>query len=322
MVATCQSATVVSSSSIDRFAEVAAERLVHELGRISRQKAKLPEQDRILCLGLVSGTNAQATIEFACNTEQSWQTCFGENPKNFVPIKIFPLNVSFADPKHLSGNATILAHKLAEKINREAGGEKAEAYGLNAPLMVRKSALPEVDAQLPTKAVLSFTEPCRLMSGENREKASEATRLDVVLTGVGERPPKPGDEEKGSIFYKLALESNPRIAHDLKEQQVVGDLAFIPLRANGQQGELKDADGQEIMFYGAIELPIFEAMARNDEKAVILVARSTNVQDKVPVIFASIGGGSFAGGKGCRYISHLVTDERTARGLLQSIEPK
>lgn len=317
-----KSATVVSDSSIDRFAEVAAERFVHEIGRISTLKKKLPEKDRLLSIGLVSGTFVQAAIEWACSTEQNWQKCFGEYPKTFIPIKIFPLNVSFADPKHLSGNATILAHKLAEKINREAGDEKAEAYGLNAPLMVKKSALPEVDAQLPTKTVLSYTEPCRLMSGDAKEKARESTRLDVVLTGVGERPPRPGTEEKGSIFFKLALESNPNIAYELKEQHVVGDLAFIPLRADGQQGELKDAEGQEIVFYGAIELPIFEAIARNDDKAVILVARSTDVQNKVPVIYASIGGASLAGGNGCRYVSHLVTDERTARGVLSLIDPK
>ncbi len=326
--------TVVGGSDPERFAQAAAVDFIKsmvQIGQLKRGKhADLP-----LNVGIVSGNTTGSVVRAAMKL--NWSKDLENVRADELPkIQVFALNVCLTVPDHLPGNATLLAYQLAEKIRSEGG--EADGYGLSAPLMVRKDDLRSVDEAPQTFDVLKFTEPYRVREklgsqGVSEQDISETdTELDIVLTGVGELPRQAGKgseaEEKGSIFYRLAEAHGFKMDAIIAREHIVGDIAFTAIRSDGtpvtlrkhdltdvaQQGPSSaqlDHDGEstEYVFYSAVQLPVLEAMAGSKDKSVILVARDAPMKDKVPAIFASLGG------KGHRYASRLVIDERTANGL-------
>lgn len=319
--------TVVAGRSEDRFAQAAAEDFIEVLRGVAQAKkqARKDGQDRsrgdALNIGIVSGSTIGAVIRVV--TATNWSQERGID-WNFLPakVRVFALNVCLTIPQHLPGNSTILAYQLAEKLSAETKGRSVvEAYGLSAPLLVAKQELGRIDAAPQTIDVVEHTEPYRVHE-KIREKNGEGgagtiqetdTELDLVLTGVGEKPPGDGlgNPESVSIFYDLAKQFEIDMTALERESRIVGDIAFTAIKSNGEPVPLMKGE-EEYIFYSAVRIPVLEAMVRSPNKAVILVARAVPGKDKIPAIFASVGG---FGSTGHRYASHLIVDEETATQL-------
>jgi hypothetical protein len=321
--------TVVAGSDKDNFAQAAAEDFILQLDRIGKIKkeSRVGGSEPILNVGIVSGRTTGNVVRAAMN--RSWIKELGVNASLLPRVRVFALNVCLTVPQHLQDNSTVLAYQLAGKINAECKDEsRAMPYGLSAPLLVEKDRLPEVDREPQTFEVVQYTEPHRVKKKlEQLNKGAEppgptTTELDLVLTGVGEKPPVEAEGSR-SIFYSLAKEFDFPLDRIFRENRVVGDIAFtaisadgepVPLRKGPSPGNPERAPAQasggdvEYVFYSAVQLPVLEAMARDENKAVILVARHGEKADKVPAIYASISGQH-------RYASILIVDEDTAKEL-------
>lgn len=320
--------TVVAGSDERRFARAAAEDFIKrmmELGRLKHQR----KGEQPLNVGIVSGNTTGSVIREALSMK--WGKDLQDAHVAAIPrIQVFALNVCLTVPKHLPGNATILAYQLAEKIKEEGG--KADGYGLSAPLIVKAEGLAEVDEAPQTFEVLQFTEPYRVREklrkmGKPVDGIKETdTDLDIVLTGVGELPGQGAGGQKGSIFYNLAKDHEFAMDSIIAREHIVGDIAFTAIKSDGttvslrkhdhpggengaQAGSGNSGEGTEYFFYSAVRVPILEAMAKEKDRSVILVARHNEEKYKVPAIFASIAG------EGHRYASRLVIDEQTASKL-------
>lgn len=346
-----QDITVVAGSDRKRFAEAAAENFIRRMFEIGKTKRKSSnDSGDWLNIGIVSGGTTGDVISAVM--ELNWKDDLGLLAAKLPNVRCLALNVCLMVPQYLSGNATILAHQLAEKIKNEIeasrskeasddrNGLKVEAYGLSAPLMVKREDLEKYDREPQTFDVIQFTEPYRvrvkLQESEKREKQCEHnyTELDIVLTGVGEVPPTTKNQHseqdlnksqsgpEGSIFYSLAKQFGFDMDSIISKEHIVGDIAFTAIRADGEpvtlcrhDRESKGVSGAseeeiEYVFYSAVQLPVLEAMALDRDKSVILVARYKEGKYKVPAIFASI-----AGEKG-PYVSRLIIDEMTAQKLV------
>lgn len=187
-------ATVSAGTSSERFQEVAAEKVIQEFARIGKGKGNHP-----LCIGIVSGSTIKGVIDKMC--EMDWAQEVGVHLRELPRFKIFALNVASTDPESLGANATVLAQKLAERINNVLGLEHAEAYGLNAELIVAESRRKEVDCLPQTRDVLAYTEPFRV----GLSKEYSATKLDIVLTGVGQLGPGAMAQANGTERASHAL---------------------------------------------------------------------------------------------------------------------
>jgi DNA-binding transcriptional regulator LsrR (DeoR family) len=321
--------TVVAGADKDNFAQAAAEDFILQLARIGKIKKenRAGGAEPVLHVGIVSGRTTGTVIRAATN--MSWIKNLGVNASLLPKVRVFALNVCLTVPENLQDNSTVLAYQLAGKINAEAKDEsKAMPYGLSAPLLVEKDRLPEVDREPQTFEVVQFTEPHRVreklkqMKKQHESLTETTTELDVVLTGVGEKPPVAAEGSR-SIFYSLAREFDFPLDKIFQENRVVGDIAFTAISADGEAVPLRKTrstgtqdrrtttgtgDDVEYVFYSAVQLPVLEAMARDENKAVILVARDAEKADKVPAIYASIGGHH-------RYASVLIVDEQTAQRL-------
>jgi hypothetical protein len=325
--------TVVAGSDEGRFAMAAAEDLIQSMVRIGALK-KAKDAKAFLNVGIVSGSTTGKVIRAAKNL--TWPRDLANvNVASLPPIRVFALNVCLTEPQHLPGNATILAYQLAETI-REHGG-KAESFGLSAPLMVKREGLREVDEAPQTFEVLRYTEPARVLEKLKQMKENVSgihattTELDIVLTGVGELPGNGAKNKKtqqGSIFYGLAKNHGFDMDTIIARERIVGDIAFTAIRsdgapvalqkedapagpqANDAAGEKAERKGTEYVFYSAVQVPVLEAMAKDPNKSVILVARQDSDEKyKIPAIFASLAG------EGHRYASRLVVDEETGNKL-------
>jgi hypothetical protein len=336
--------TVVAGGAEDNFAEAAAEDLIRTLHRIGRIKQTTPRgQKPVLNVGIVSGSTTGAVIRAATDRKMHWSRNLGINPTELPDVRVFALNVCLTVPEHLAGNSTILAYQLAEKINVEGNGKiKADPYGLSAPLLVKRDQLHEIDREPQTFDVVRYTEPYRVretlqkLGLESSSLLPSATELDVVLTGVGEKPPMDNasplsgvapeqPKPKGSIFYDLAKQFDFDMDAIVRRNRVVGDIAFTAISSDGQPVPLTkkrsvlddrsrsapdETPDVEYVFYSAVQLHVLEAMAGDVNKAVILVARHAEDKSKVPAIYASISGDRH------RYASRLVIDEKTSEDLV------
>lgn len=302
--------TVVAGNSEDRFNSGAAQEFVAEIARIGAIKKQRFGEKAELCIGIMSGRTTRLVVGAACC---NWAKEFGFEPKDLPHVKVFALNVSLTDPTNLGGNATVLAYRLAGSI-REQTQKKvvAEAYGLSAPLVIEQGELQKTDTSAAIHNVVLKTDPGRL---PNPNADQRKTALDLVLTGVGELPSGQSQDKKdqGSIYYSLARDHEFDMEAFTHEQKVIGDLAFTAIRSDGEPVPLVK-DGKQYLFYSAVRLSVLEEMARDDDKAVILVARESPGKNKIPPIFASIGG---AGPNAHRYVSKLVVDEPSAKSLLR-----
>lgn len=335
-----QTVLVVAGASEANFAEAAAEDLVRQLARIGTLKRSGKKGNGVLNVGIISGSTTGSVVRAAIRMD--WSKAFGIDAARLPPVRVLALNVCLTVPKHLAGNSTILAYQLAEKIKTESGGTvNAEPYGLSAPLVTERTALRRIDEAPQTFDVVRITEPFRVKDKLAKQGASATTRieesstdLDVVLTGVGELPTtgregQPGrPRSAGSLFYNLAKEFGLNMEAIVAENHIVGDVAFTAIRSDGEPVPLRrtggagdtDADGAEesdirpdaeYLFYSAVQLPVLEKIAEDPNKAVILVARYSEEKDKVPAIFASIGGARH------RYASRLIVDEQNGERLLR-----
>ncbi len=333
-----QDVTVVGGYGDLHFARAAAKELIETMFRIGAMRKK---EKRPLNIGIVSGGTIGVAIRAA--RDFRWDDQLGLDVLDLPQVRVFPLNVSLSSPDQLAGNATILAFELADKINAEVtarlessrGGAAshgddagAQAYGLSAPLLVRRDRLHELDLLPQTFDVVRHTEPYRvrdrLRPARGRRSVEPGdTELDIVVTGVGELPmhaarekgPTVDEKRGGSTFYRLAREFEFPMDEWIRSERIVGDIAYIGIRADGTPVPLRkpgDDDGSEVeyLFYTAAELPVLERMAADPEKAVILMARHLPGKYAIPALFASIAGERH------RYASHLVTDEETAKQLL------
>jgi hypothetical protein len=307
-----RSIAVVAGTSVENFEMAAAQELIERLHQIGKTKR---ESGEVLRVGIVSGRTTGAVIRKIAEL-RGWPNFFGIKLEDFPNrIHVFALNACLTVAQYLKNNATILAHQFADAINRETGREIAQAWGLSAPLFVERSQLPSIDRAPQTFEVVRYTEPYRVLQRileidptmVNRKIEETTTDLDIILAGVGERPAPSKSDTPGSIFYSLAKEFGVDMA--TMEQRIVGDVAFTAIRPDGEPVALTRKTGDDVvdcMFYSAVQLPVFEAMAKDPNKSVILVARDTK---KVAAIYASICGHR-------RYVSSLVVNEETARGLL------
>jgi hypothetical protein len=326
---TVREITVVAGTDQSKFAQAAAEcfiKQLYEVGVDKPEKSKQEETKDWLNVGIVSGSTIGSTIRAA--DELDWRELLGKNVEQLPKIRVLALNVCLTTHKYLSDNANILAHLLSNKINKTLGHGHAEAYGLSAPLLVEYSKLRETDNAPQNKDVVQWTEPNRLMPSPRPDLADDETKLDIVLTGVGELPGLDPSGE-GSIFYKLSDEFGFNMKEMVNVERIVGDIAFsaitsggewVPLRDKyrktevsemGANSQAKNVGSKEWMFYSAVRLRILEKMACDDKKRVILVARKAPGKSKAPAIFASVA-------RGHRYATHLIIDEDTALELRQA----
>jgi len=317
---------VVAGSDAVRFARAAGEDFINRLVEISKYKRdryKNSKDEQILNIGLISGRTTGSVIRAVLKLD--WKKDIGINVDNLPYVRVFSLNGCLTLPAFLSGNSSILAYELNEKINSEAGKNIAQAYGLSAPLLVKNEQLEHEDHAPQTFEILKFTEPYRVRSklqNNNKKRKSynaNETKLDIVLAGVGELPirreskscdkltSEPVTSGEGSIFYNLAKEFGFDMDKIISAEHIVGDIAFTAIRSDGESAKLCK-NGTEYVFYSAVQLPILEAMAADKNKSVILVARDDENKYKVPAIYASIA-------ERHRYASRLVLDEETARKL-------
>ncbi|MCJ7675861.1 MAG: hypothetical protein MUO33_12030 [Sedimentisphaerales bacterium] len=341
-----ENVTVVGGSDPNRFAQAAAEDLITRMFEISKIKAQGSHHsgERVLNVGIVSGNTTGQVIRAVMKLD--WKKDLDVAANTLPELRVFALNVCLTVPEHLAGNATILAYQLAEKINSEAGQDKAHAYGLSAPLLVERQRLEEVDQAPQTLDVLQFTEPYRVrrkleeLGKLKKQPEPNDTELDIVLTGVGELPmgsqggqdvleeKKLPSGSQGSIFYNLAKQFGFKMDNIISKERIVGDIAFTAIRADGEpvmlrkrsqagRENLEPADTKshtdeetEHVFYSAVQVPVLETMASNKNKSVLLVAQHSEGKYKVPAIFASIAGEHH------RYASRLVIDEVTCQKLL------
>lgn len=280
------------------FNRIAAYKFITRIYEIGQQK------DQEVHIGIVSGRTTRRVIDAVC--ELDWWTDVGVDATKLPKIVIVACNHSLTSAEQLPGNATVLVYRLMAKINSEAHAEKARAWGFSAPFAIDKTALQDTDSKLETKAVLKITEPCRV---DPKVSATE-TLLDIILTGVGDRPVDGGASHKGSIFYKIAEDAGFDL-NALSKAGYCGDFAFTPIATDGSEVQLSK-DGKEFMFYSAIRLKIPEAMSKDPNKEVMLVA--TQAQ-KSHAILASIG----VCNSGRRYASHLICDESTAQSISMMI---
>jgi hypothetical protein len=253
-----------------------------------------------------------------------WKKEFGVDPKAFPPMKIFALNACPTLAEDLPGNASILALSLAESIQRQGG--KAEAYGLLVSGVVEQNLVKGIDLKM--NKVLKDTEPSRVRASmpSTDEKLRESlpagdsiptsqpnpsaaeTSLDIILTGAGEL----GDgSSNDSIFCRLAREEEIDLHALRRNQRLVGDLGYAPLSSTGDEVELF-SKGKAQVFYSVASLHVFNAVAEDQHKAVILVARRETGKDKAPIVRAAIG----ASTNSKQYVSYLVVDEPTADAIL------
>jgi hypothetical protein len=305
---------VVAGNSQRRFAQAGAEVLVSHLQRISSEILARNEE-RMINLGIVSGGTVGAVIRAA--SELDWEEDLGIDPKQFFKsggVRVFALNVCLTVKDHLSGNANVLVHQFYEKL--KSMNIPAEPFGLSAPLLVKMSDLKKVDNAPQTREVIEYTEPSRLQP--DSDPSELGTKLDIVLTSVGEKIPPQAPNEKelprGSIFYSLAKKFGFEIEAIQEKYRVVGDFAFNAISAEGEPIPLEKEDGEgkkeSYCFFSAVSLPVLREMARDPRKVVILLARHDLGKDKVPAIFASIRESNH------RYASGMILDEVTARNLI------
>lgn len=294
--------TVVAGRIPEHFDEISARVFIEQLDSIGSNRRESGAE--YVNVGIVSGSTTRQAIEQICRETTEWKRDFGVTPKNWPSVRFFALNTCAATPADISGNANILCYRLAEKT-RSFGG-RAEAYGLNAQVVLEHDRLTEIDHGPQTKDVLFFTEPCRL----DPEVTTESS-LDLILTGAGELE-KSGGAEHRSLFRQLAEESGLDIQRFIQGKNLIGDLAYTPIDTFGEEVALfrdgqQSTDGtieqKRIVFYSAARLSVFKSVARDRNKAVILVARSDQT-NKSRIVRASRD-----------YISHLVVDEKTAGNL-------
>ncbi len=283
------------------FWEVAAGRFVEQLRRIIKIKEIAAAGERVLNIGIVSGTTVRSVIDWLFESKD-WSKDFQDSFSKLDRINVMALNVSLTRPEHLGGNATVLALRLAHALEKNgADPSKVKPYGISASLFVAKDKLKDEDSSPEVRKVLEITQPGRA----NNEVKGPITHLDIILTGVGERP-IPGGTAEQSIFFELLMQNDPSAGAIITAKQIVGDLAFMPIQADGEKAEL------EHQFYSAIDEQVLLSMAKDPNKTVMLVANSR--KNKVPIIYA-VSGGAMAH-SGPRYISHLCVDEDTATTLL------
>lgn len=340
-----QDITVVGGTDDVQFARAAARDLVQTMFRLAAARPRKKGQH--LDIGIVSGSTIGSVIRAA--RELNWSDELGLDALDLPAVRVFPLNVSLASPDQVAGNAMILAFELAEKINAEVAARlessgrsataretRAEAFGLSAPLLARTGQLHEFDLLPQTFDVVRCTEPYRvrerLESPRSKRKIGETdTELDIIVTSVGELPVgtshsaaadamRPDDEvprgRDGSTFYLLAEQFEFPMKEWIQQERIVGDIAYSAIRSDGTPVPLRKQSADdpsvedEYLFYTAARLPVFERMAQDSDKAVILIARHAPDRYMIPALFASIAGERH------RYASRLVTDEETAKQLL------
>jgi hypothetical protein len=312
--------TVVAGANREGFYNVGAEILIQRMWAIGRSKTPRPVN-----LGVVSGRTVGGTTTAAVNL--NWDQ-WALDLQHFPGARVYPLNVTLTTPDFLDGNAILLAYQLAKKI-RETTTKEALSYGLSAQPVVEREKLAAIDSQPQVLDVLMHTEPKRVEaklkelknSGSEKLKDLEfdvdkidetTTELDIVLTGIGGKlPSEEGADKSGSIFYSLSREFNISMKNLIERERAVGDLAFAPITADGTPVYLtKRESPEQYVFYSAVQLPVLQAMAKNPQKAVILVARhSSTKEDKVPAIYAALTAG---------YASEIVCDEEIAERLRHS----
>ena len=309
-----QGVSVVAGNDPDRFALAAAEEFIEEIFRIGLRKLAELGEGAVLNIGVVSGNTTGSVIR-AGSRISSWEQTFRKSAADLPTVKIFALNVCLTVPKHLSGNASLLAYNFSEKINEECSSREkiAHPYGLSAPLLVNRTELAKIDTDPQTYDVVKQTEPFRVRDkirkdeDPDREIEEHESELDIVLTGVGELPLPGITESGGSIFFNLAKQFGFDMESLIEKERIVGDIAFTAIRSDGQHVPLLKGD-DEYLFYSAVQLPVLSKLAKTDNKSVILVARSDPQKDKAPAIFASIAKH--------QYVSRLIVDESMAQELI------
>lgn len=302
---------VVGGSDKERWGQAAAEEFIKCMFEAADHKARQGSGDSLNC-GLFSGNTTAQLIHSAIAI--NWNEHFGRKVSDLGNVRIFALNLHLTGPKHIWGNATILAAELAAKINKEAGGKQiAKPYGLwGPPLLIEKSKLAAVDNESQNAEVLQYTEPDRVQEelsvteGQHRKITQKTdSELDIVLTGVGALPENQEDHSADSIFYRLAREFKINIEDLRSTYRTIGDIGFTAITSHGEPVALRKEE-KEYIFYSAAQIEILEAMAQDPNKSVFLVARDKN---KVPVIHASVAGKH-------KYATHLIMDEPTCSSLL------
>jgi len=321
---------VVAGSSPKSFYETAARVFVQEIARVSHELKSVHEIRTVgggavsdqpthdyLCIGIVSGSTTGGTLDVVCQSTD-WGRDFGFDPGNCpLHFKIFALNSCPTTPVDLDGNATILAWRLAHCLRSQ--GAQAEPHGLLISGIFPKRELGNIDQKM--RDVLRYTEPARVeppsgISGNpplgSSPPASQETRLHIILTGAGGFTP---DGVRPSIFCRLAAEEGIDLKELHEKKRFVGDLAYSPLSSTGEEIVLTKKIGQheeECVFYSAASLQVFQAVAADARRSVILVARHEQGKEKARIVHAAL----WPSRADKEFISCLVVDENTAKSLL------
>lgn len=256
-----------------------------------------------ISLGLVSGTSVCRAVEKIGGP--LWDDVMAglEVSEHIKAVNVLTLSIT---PLHgddfIEGNASNacsrLAAQLKAKLPRRGDRKvKVDAFGLGLTLVVPKDQLEHHDRDPLNKPVIEIADPERL--------APEArSQLDLVVFGVG---PAAGADD--SVFMRVITDQGMTAPEGM-----CGDLAFFPLRADGEVLDLKrkthepgaaggSAD-ESCVIYTAILPRTLKRLAEPEAKArVILIARNHRrgkSAAKTGIISAALGGG---------YVNALITDK-------------
>lgn len=310
-----QSQVQVQVLSNHAFSRGAAAEFLRKLCTIATYVTKHHRDDHVN-VGFVSGSTVKNIIESLSEIED-WSSEFGIDLSVLPNVRVFALNVAFTTYESLDMNATILAYRFSEMLSRQVKFKKqAMPFGLTAPLIVKRSEREKHDQQPQTRDILKFTQPARVRQHEKVEsEATEAstykTRLDIVLTSVGEAP-KEGDE--GSMLAKMAdvFEELFEVQiYDLAaRKEITGDIVYAPVNYLGEPIPIETKGGEEVFFYAAIEPRVLREMSKDPIKCVMLAASYSPNKSKRSAIRAALHGTE-------PYASVLVIDEETAKELAE-----
>lgn len=265
----------------------------------------LREDKEEINIGIVSGTSATDTVEYAVK-DGFWQEVMGgtkfEGKTKYgkeKSINIVAICSTSLVGWDLDGNANISTILLAQMLKNklEPIGFEITPYGISTELVVFEEDSKQVDKRESNKMILRIVDPKRVDTN-----SQEKSGLDILIAGVG------SSKDEKNVFQKVIRQE---MGVQLPES-VVGDVGFWPIDKDGGVVKIryKDKDkDRELRVYSLITPEIMRELAGGGS-FVMLIARNHRHNKKVSKtipIRAAIRGG---------FGNVIITDEDTANELI------
>jgi hypothetical protein len=263
----------------------------------------LREDKEEINIGIVSGTSATDTVEYAVK-DGFWQEVMGETKfkgktkhGKEKSINIVAICSTSLERWDLDGNANISTLLLAKMLKNklEQFGFKVTPYGISTELVVLEEDSKQVDERESNKMILRIVDPKRV-----DPNSKEKSKLDMLIAGVG------SSKDEKNVFQKVIRQE---MGVKLPER-VIGDVGFWPIDKDGNEVEICDANNRRLQVYSLITPEIIRELAGGGG-IVMLIARNHRHDEEVPKtipIRAAIRGG---------FGNVIFTDEDTANELIR-----